>query len=333
MDLLVIGGTRFVGRHLVQAALLRGQRVTLLHRRGVDPFPDAEHLHADRDDPVALSEALAGRRFDATVDVCGYWPRQVRALAEALDGRGGHHLYVSSVSAYADTDAAGADESTPLAELADPATDPDSLEMTDQTYGPLEAACERAAAEAHDRLTVVRPTYVVGPYDPSDRFCWWLDRLSRGGDVLAPGPAEAPMQIVDAADMGDWAVGLLENGVTGAFHACSTEPGWTFGEMLEQMAAAVAPEGTRLRWVDGGWLREQGVDGGDLPLWSEGGREQAMALDPAAARRTGLAARPPAETILEIWRWMSSGGVFRRDNSGLTAEREADLLAAWSASG
>jgi len=92
MDLLVIGGTRFVGRHLVQAALLRDLRVTLLHRRGVDPFPDVEHLHADRDDPAALATALAGRRFDATVDVCGYWPRHVRTLAEALDGRGGHHV-------------------------------------------------------------------------------------------------------------------------------------------------------------------------------------------------------------------------------------------------
>ncbi len=237
-------------------------------------------------------------------------------------------MYVSSVSAYAEPAAAGADESTPLAELPDPAAEPDALEMTDHTYGPLKVACERAAAAAHDRLTVVRPTYVVGPDDPTDRFCWWLDRLSRGGDVLAPGPADAPMQIVDAADMGDWMTRLVEDGRTGEFHACSTDPGWTFGEMLDQMAVAVAPQGTRLHWLDGDWLRGQGIDGSDLPLWSEGGREQANAMDPGAARRTGLPARPVAETILETWRWMSADGVFRREASGLTPEREADLLRA-----
>ena len=327
MDLLVIGGTRFVGRHLVRAALVRGHRVTLLHRRGEQPFPELEHLHADRDDPAALARVLGGRAFDATVDVCAYWPRQVRGLGAALGGRGGHHVYVSSVSAIAEPPAPGADESTPVAELPGPEADADALEMTDDTYGPLKAACERAASALHDRLTVVRPTYVVGPYDPTDRFCWWLDRLSRGGDVLVPGPPDAPVQVVDAADMGAWMVGLVENGVTGVFHACSSGPGWTFAEMIEQMAAAVAPEGTRLRWVDGDWLRRQGVTDEQLPLWSLGRHEWSAALDPAAARRTGLRARPVAHTVLETWRWMADGGA-RRDPERLSPEREADLLGA-----
>ena len=241
MDLLVIGGTRFVGRHLVRAAQSRGHHVTLLHREGVDPFPEVEHLHADRDDgPAALAAALGERRFDATVDVCAYWPRHVRDLADALDGRGGQYVFVSSVSAYAEPDSPGADESTPLLELPAGTDDPDALPMTDQTYGPLKVAAERLAAERFDRLTVVRPTYVVGPYDPTDRFCWWLDRLSRGGEVLAPGPADAPLQLVDGADMGDWMAGLAEDGVTGAYHACSTDPGWTFADMVQAVATAVA---------------------------------------------------------------------------------------------
>ncbi len=329
MDLLVIGGTRFVGRHLVRAALSRGHHVTLLHRKGTDPFPEVEHLHADRDEgPAALAGALAGRSFDATVDVCAYWPRHVRDLAEALDGRGGHHVLVSSVSAYADPDSPGADESTPLLELPAGTGDPDAVEMSDETYGPLKVAAERLAAELHDRLAVVRPTYVVGPYDPTDRFCWWLDRLSRGGEVLGPGPADAPLQLVDAADMGDWMAGLAEDGITGAYHACSTDPGWTFADMVEAVATAVAPDGTAVRWLDGGWLRAQGVDGNDLPLWSEGAHEQVMAMDPSAARRTGLRSRPVAETILDTWRWMRDGGAFRREPGGLSAERERQLLSA-----
>ncbi len=322
MDLLVIGGTRFVGRHLVRSAIAGGHAVTLLHRGGADePFPEVEHLHADRDADLSV---LRGRRFDATADVCGYWPRQVRSLAEALDGGGGQHLFVSSVSAYADPPRPGGDEDIPLAELD--ADDPDTVPMSDQTYGGLKVACERTAATLHDRLTVVRPTYVVGPYDTTDRFCWWLDRISRGGTVLAPGPLDAPVQLVDGVDMGEWMVRLLEDGVTGALHACSTDPGFTFGDMLAGMAAAVGPADTELREVDGGWLRDQGVDGSQLPLWSEGAHEQVMALDPGRARATGLRARPFPETVLDTWRWMRDGGTFRTGEVGLTDERAAELL-------
>jgi len=327
MDLLVIGGTRFVGRHLVHSALSGGHRVTLLHRGGSgEPYLEAEHLHADRDEDLS---ALRGRRFDATVDVCGYWPRQVRSLADALDGNGGQHLYVSSVSAYAEPAGPNADETTALTELD--TDDPDTLAMSSEVYGGLKAACERTAAQVHDRLTLVRPTYVVGPYDPTDRFCWWLDRVGRGGDVLAPGPPDAPMQLVDAVDMGEWMLRLLEDEVTGAYHACSTDPGWTLEAMLDELVSAVGPDGTELRWVDGQWLREQGVDGDVLPLWSEGHPQQTMALDPAAARRTGLRVRPFRETVLETWRWMRDGGTFRYGPVALPDERAAELISAATA--
>jgi len=326
MDLLVVGGTRFVGRHIVQAALSDGHHLTLLHRGGSgEPYPEAEHLHADRDGDVSvLRSLLAGRRFDAAVDVCGYWPRQVRSLADALDGDGGQHLFVSSVSANAEPAGPGGDETTPLLDVD--AEDPDALEMSDGTYGRLKVACEAAAAERHERLTIVRPSYVVGPYDPTDRFCWWLDRIGRGGEVLAPGPPDAPMQLMDAIDMGQWVVRLLSDGVTGSYHACSTDPGWTFGQMLDEIVSAIGPGGTELRWVDGGWLVEQGVDGSALPLWSEGTPELLMALDPAAARGTGLRARPFPETVLDTWRWMRGGGSFRSGPVELTDERAAELL-------
>lgn len=220
MDLLIVGGTRFVGRHIAEQALARGHRVTLLHR-GSTQAPTlgaAEHLLADRD---RLGGVLEGRSFDATIDACAYWPGQVRSLASALDGRGGHYVYISSASAYAETSTRGGDESLPLARIG--TDDPDSLAMGPDTYGPLKALCEKASTEEFGAVTstIVRPTYVVGPHDHTGRFTWWVDRISRGGAVACPGPADHPMQLIDARDQASWVVGLAERRVSGAFHSCS----------------------------------------------------------------------------------------------------------------
>lgn len=323
MRVLVIGGTQFVGRHLVEAALVAGHEVTLLHRgrTGSDLFSTAEHLLADRNGDLGL---LGGRSWDATVDVCGYVPRQVVALAEALDGRGGHHVFISSVSAYADPPRPGAGEADlSLIELDDPTVE----EVTADTYGGLKVACERAASAAYgDALTLVRPTYVIGPWDPTGRFPWWVLRLARGGEVLAPGPADAPVQVVDVRDLAMWTVGLLEGQITGAFHAVSPAPPYGFGDLLAETAAAVAPNGTTLTWVDPAWLTAQGEDGMSLPFWSEGTPEYSMALDPSAAYGTGLRARPMAETVRDTLDWATGHDEALRPARGLSPEREADLL-------
>ena len=324
MRILVVGGTRFVGRAFAQAALDAGHDVTLLHRgtTGRDLFPTADHVLADRDGDLSV---LSGRQFDATVDVCAYYPRQVHALAAALDGGGGHHLYISSVSAYADLDHPGADESAPLIELG--SDDPDSLAMSGETYGGLKVCCERAAVERYgaDALTIVRPTYVVGPHDPTGRFTWWVDRLARGGRVLNPGPQSAPMQLTDARDQGRWMLGLVQTGTTGAYHACTPPPPWSLADMIRELRDVVSPPGTELVDVPAEVLLDAGVDGAALPLWSEGAAEFGLALDPGAAQRTGLVPRPLAETVRDTWAWMQQEE-WRRDGVGVDPAIEARLL-------
>jgi len=270
MRILMVGGTSFVGRHLTETALTAGHTVTIANRGRSNPglFPEAERIRIDRSPDGPDLHGLHGRDFDATIDVCAYRPGQVRALAHALDGRGGRHLQISSVSAYADPVPHGADETAPLAQLpAQEARDPDATTMTDATYGPLKAACEQAAVELFgaQATTVVRPTYVVGPHDPTGRFTWWLDRVARGGVLLCPGPREASLQIIDARDQNAWALGLLERGVTGAFHACSPAPPWSLGDLVDAVADALAAE-VDARWSPAGRLRELGVDATAFPL-------------------------------------------------------------------
>src|SRR4051812_29839426 len=172
MRILVIGGTRYVGRHLVEAALVAGHEVTLVHRSPTTLFPSARHVLTDRNGDLS---ALADGEWDATVDVCAYLPAQVRSLATALGDRGGHHLFVSSVSVYADPPGPGGDEDSTLLPVAGDGVD----EVTGTTYGPLKVACERAATAAYgDRLAIVRPTYVVGPNDPTGRYPWWVRRMA-----------------------------------------------------------------------------------------------------------------------------------------------------------
>jgi 2'-hydroxyisoflavone reductase len=194
LRILVIGGTRFIGRHLVEHALTAGHSVTLLHRgqSAHDLFPDAEHRIGDRDDDLAL---LAAGEWDVTIDMCAYFPRQVHALADALDGRGGRYTLISSVSVYQSPLPTNFAETAPLIELSGPVP----TEVTANTYGGLKVLCERAALERFGTDTlIVRPTYVVGPHDLSWRFPWWVMKLAQGGDVLAPGPRHSPMQLIDA---------------------------------------------------------------------------------------------------------------------------------------
>jgi 2'-hydroxyisoflavone reductase len=241
MRILMVGGTRFIGRHVVQAALARGHDITVFHRgrTGADLFPEVEHRLGDRNSDLS---ALADGEWDATVDTCAYLPAQVQTLADALGGRGGHHLLVSSVSAYQPPDGPGLTEDSPLAVLDDPTVE----EVTGETYGGLKVLCERAAVERHGPSTlVVRPTYVVGPDDYTWRFPWWVARIAAGGEVLVPGPQDAPAQVIDVRDMADWMVRLLEDGRSGAFHAVSPAPPFTWQQQLEAIAAAVAPRPTR----------------------------------------------------------------------------------------
>jgi nucleoside-diphosphate-sugar epimerase len=329
MRILIIGGTLFVGRHITEAAIAAGHEVTVFHRgrSGADLFPGITHLTGDRNDDLS---ALADGQWDATIDVSAYFPRQVRTLAEALGGRGGRYIYISSTSAYKSPVTPGFDEDAPLGELADPATE----EITDETYGPLKVACERLAAELFgaDLTTIVRPTYVVGPHDYSYRFTWWVERIAYGGHVLAPGPKEGPIQVIDARDMGKWIVSLAERAVTGTFHAVSPPPLFSFADMLEAIVAEVGPPSTRLVWVDADFLTEFGETAETLPLWPGGDSESDInTADPSRAYAAGLTPRPLGQTIAELHAAELASPTLPRPGVGLTAEREAELLAAWRA--
>jgi 2'-hydroxyisoflavone reductase len=308
---------------MAQAALDAGHDVTLLHRTATDELPAASHVLADRDGDLA---ALDGQGYDATIDVCAYVPAQVRRLHAALGERGGHHLFVSTVSVYQEPEGPGADEDSPL--LA--AAPEDATEVTNESYGPMKVTCEHIAEELYgdSGLTVIRPTYVVGPRDMTARYPWWPLRAARGGPMIAPGPAEAPMQCIDARDMGAWTVRLAEQGVTGVFTAA--RPHTTFGALLEETLGAVDSD-ARLVPVDGDWLVEQGVDGQQLPLWTEGGVEWSLAMGTSRAEAAGLTHRPFAETVRDTLAWAQADP--DRSTSphwGLPSEREQELLAAWA---
>jgi 2'-hydroxyisoflavone reductase len=288
---------------------------------GGDPFGQAEHRHGDRDGDLA---ELAEGEWDATVDVSAYVPRQVRALGEALGragGRGGRYLYISSVSAYAPTDEPGLTESAPLEALADE----DTEEVTGETYGGLKALCEYAAVEVFGAGTLlVRPTYVIGPYDTTGRFTYWVRRLAQGGEVLAAGPRDQPVQVIDGRDLADFCVRLLEDGAGGPFHVAGPPPPHTLGDLLDAVRDAVAPPGTTIRWVDAAVAEEHGLDGSALPLWHGGEREGTAAADPSAALAHGLRMRPVADSARDTLAAQDVTPLV--PGVGLDREREAQLL-------
>lgn len=328
MRILVIGGTVFVGRHIVAAALARGHTVTVLHR-GVDcaGAPHAEHLHADRDGDLGV---LAGRQWDATVDVCAYWPAQVHHLADALGEQGGHHVLISTVSVYADLPEPGLDEQAPLTRPL--GLDGERPPIDGTTYGPLKVGCEQVAEHRYGVGTlIVRPTLVYGPHDPTGRFPYWVERLARGGEVLAPGSPDAPAQYIDVRDLADFVVRQVEVGGEGPVHVLHPEPPGSLSDVLEQVRRALAPEGTRLEWVPSDWLSERDVTPRDLPLWTgSDDPEFVLALDPARAREEGLRTRPLAETAEDTLAWLH--GIQETPQPrrlGLPADQEVALLREW----
>lgn len=329
MRLLVIGGTLFVGRHLVTTALAAGHEVTLLHRGRTNPglFPEATHLLLDRDEDLsaltAHAEGVGG--FDATVDVSAYVPRQVRSLGAALGaagdgGLGGHHVHISSVSAYAELDGPGADETAPL--LPSP---PEDVETVDgMTYGPLKAACERAAAATFGGdLAVVRPSVVVGPFDDSGRFTYWVRRIARGGEVAVPGPAAAPVQCVDARDLAGLVLACAVQRHTGALHAVAPTPPHTFADLVDAVAGAVAPSGTTFTWVEPETVEAAGLGIRSLPQSTGGAPGWVFALDPAAALAAGLAPRSLADSAGDT---LDAPDTPLVAGTGLTEEQETLLL-------
>ena len=327
MRILVLGGTRFVGRAFVDAARGRGHELSLFNRGRTNPELHAgvERIIGDRDGGLG---ALAGRTWDAVLDPSGFFPRLVGASANALRGAVGRYVYVSSISVYAEPLAVGAEEGAPLARLADPNVE----ELGGGAYGGLKALCEERVVEAFgERSTIVRPGLIAGPHDTTDRFPYWPRRMARGGEVLAPGDPTAPAQLIDARDLADWMLSLIERGVTGTFNATGPAGPLTLGDCLERIRRAVGGN-ARLTWVSEEFLKAQGVEPWmQMPLWLPTADRAFAAVSIARALTAGLRIRPLEDTARDTLAWERSLVPDPRPTSpAITAEREAELLEAWS---
>ncbi|MGD0852739.1 MAG: NAD-dependent epimerase/dehydratase family protein [Acidimicrobiales bacterium] len=300
MRILIVGGTSFVGRAVAWAALNAGHDVTVINR-GQTPsdLPDTvTRLIGDRHGDMS---ALADVSFDVTVDANAYRPADVDVLVAALGKRGGHHIQISSVSAYEDPPGEGATEET--ATLWDDATLARDAEVTGETYGPLKAASERAATEHFgDQLTIVRPTFVIGSHDATLRFPYWVDRLRIGGNVAVPGPRDNALQYVDARDLGEFVVTLATNSALGAFHVAGPFPAARFVEVIEAIRDQVSPPETRLVEISPRHIKSHHLET-RFPLWSGSTSETALAVDPAKALAAGLRLRDLSESVDDVLAW------------------------------
>jgi 2'-hydroxyisoflavone reductase len=320
LRLLFLGGTKFLGRHAVDAALADGHDVTIFTRGETNPelFPEVERLRGNRDGDL---DALSRGSWDGVVDTSGYVPRIVRQSAELLRDRVGRYVFVSSISAYGDF-SEPITEATPLAELEDPDT-----EEVMQNYGALKAACERVVEEVYgDRSARVRAGLIVGPYDPTDRFTYWPRRIAAGGDVLAPGSPEAPVQFVDARDLARWLVQLALEGPGGVFNATGPLEPLSFGELLERSRAALGSD-ARIVWTDDQRILDAAVQPWtELPLWLPDDAYAGMArADIGRAVDAGLRFRPVEETVVDTLAWDRT---VPGERPTLTREKEAEILAA-----
>jgi 2'-hydroxyisoflavone reductase len=335
MKLLVLGGTKFLGRHVVEAALARGDEVTLFNRglHNAELFPEVLKLRGERDGGL---EVLRGRRWDAVVDTSGYVPRIVRASAELLADAVDFYVFISSISVYADFSRPN-DEDSPTATLTDESIE----EVTGETYGALKALCERAAeALMSERVLNVRAGLIVGPYDPTGRFTYWVERVARGGEILAPAPPSRQIQFIDARDLAEWILRMIDARRAGVFNAAGPDYKLTMGEFLEACREASGSD-AHFTWVGEELLLEKGVQPwGDLPLWIPESAEQHryfLAENCARAFNAGLTFRPAADTARATLSWQRAGspGLVTEGQSvqatPITPERERELLDAWRA--
>ncbi len=340
-SLLILGGTGFVGPAVVDAARARGFTITLFNRGKTRPelFPDIEKLRGNRDPAKDEGlKALFGRTFDAVIDTSGYVPRIVRASSELLAKNVKQYVFISSISVYKDNSISNMDESGVVGTISDPTVETMGKEF--ENYGPLKALCEQAAEKAMPgRVANVRPGYIVGPMDGSDRFTYWPLRVARGGEMLVPGTPNDPMQVIDVRDLAEWLVKLVADGTTGVFNAVGPGAPLTMAGVLEASKKASPKSDVRYTWVPASFLKskekEPSAEPIDLPIWAppEGETKGVHLVNGDKARKAGLAHRPFDVTVADTLTWFATLPPERqaKRRAGITPEREAELLRAFHA--
>jgi 2'-hydroxyisoflavone reductase len=325
MKLLIIGGARFLGKALVEAAVARGHMLTLFNRGQTNPdwFPNIEKIHGDRNQDLS---ALHGRRWDAVIDTCAYFPRQVRTLLAVLGSQINHYTFISSISVYADFSQPGLDEDSAVATISNP----DLEEVTGETYGALKALSEQAAeAGLPGRVLTLRPGLIVGPFDPTDRFTYWPVRMARGGEILVPDSEDWNTQIIDVRDLATWTIDLVEKGTTGIFNATGPAQPLTFGELLNT-CQAVSQSDAHLYWASNQFLLDHGVEPwSELPLWLPGPEEAGgNYVNIQKALHASMLFRPLEGTIRDTLAWEATRPEGHAWRAGLSPDKEAELIKA-----
>ncbi|MGE5464493.1 MAG: NAD-dependent epimerase/dehydratase family protein, partial [Syntrophothermus sp.] len=301
MKILIIGGTKFLGRHLADAALAAGHEVTLFNRGKTNPtlFPNLETILGDREQDI---DKLSGREWDAAIDVAGYLPRVVRLSAQGLKTSVKKYVFISSISVYAEFKKVGINETDPVGKLEDESVE----EITGETYGPLKALCEKTVQEIFgDRALIIRPGLIVGPHDPTDRFTYWPMRVKRGDDMITPDKPQTPIQIIDVRDLSDFIIKLIEEDASGIYNATGPDRELMMGEFLDACKLVSGGVAT-FHWASAEFLKEHEVaPWSDMPVWIPDTEEEAgfSRVDVSKAIGAGLKFRPLEETIRDTIKW------------------------------
>ena len=332
MKILIIGGTRFLGRHLVAAALARNHEITLFNRGKHSSETGVETISGDRHTDLAK---LQGRTWDAVVDTCGMLPRAVRAAAQVLSDSVGQYTFISTQNVYADVSTPGVTEASPLTTLTEEqlaeayAIDTSGEPSYGKLYGGLKALCEQAAEEVMpNRVLKIRPGLIVGPYDYTDRFTYWVARVARGGEVLAPGRPERFVQFIDVRDLAEWLVSMVERNKTGAYNAHGLPGRVTMGSLLDE-CRAVSGSDASFRWASEDFLlQNEVVAWSDMPLWLP---EEAaphlkgfMFVSCDKAVDAGVSFRSLNDTVGATLAWYQANPSELK--AGLNSTREQELL-------
>ena len=335
MKLLIIGGTSFLGRATAVDALTRGWDVSTFNRGQSAPDVDGvEALRGDRDDETALAQ-LDGRQFDVVVDTCGFVPRVVAKAVRRLEPSGAHYVFVSSISATPTW------PRQPTPEGLDGQPCSSDAGPDDGDYGVLKAGCERAVTEVFGtRSTIARAGLIIGPHENIGRLPWWLSRIARGGEVLAPGDPDVPMQLVDARDLAAFMLDCGEHGTAGTFNATAPTGNTTMGRWLQD-CVDVTHSDARLTWVDDEVLLAHDVEPWtELPLWMPSGQDgdAVWQADTERTQAAGMRNRPVRETVADTWAWIQQSDALPEQpdraylsQQGIEPEKEKRILADWHA--